>query len=95
MNLPVSERMQQIARRVVWFATPEQALAQPYLFLAHVMTYGSISDVIYVLDRVGLEAFEETLENAPTGVFDARSWNYWHLMCGHFEAPSLPERRFD
>jgi hypothetical protein len=26
--------------------------------------------------------FEEVLEHAPPGVFDARSWAYWNLKCG-------------
>lgn len=94
MNLPCTPRMKEITQRVVWFSTPEQALAQPYLFMAHLMTYGMIPDVVYVRKQVGLEAFRETLEHAPPGVFDGRSWSYWHLICGRREPPPLPERRF-
>jgi hypothetical protein len=37
---------QKVAKRVVWFKTPEEALADTKLFLAHVMTYGTLDDIV-------------------------------------------------
>ena len=34
-----------VARRVIWFKEPEEALADPVHFLAHVMTYGTVEDL--------------------------------------------------
>jgi len=35
------------------------------------------------------------LDQAPPGVFDGRSWAYWHLtLKGRRRPPPLPERRF-
>jgi hypothetical protein len=92
--LPVTQDLRTVAARVVWFREPEAALADPVHFLAHVMTYGAIED-LRVLDRagVGLEEFRAVLEAAPPGVFDARSWAYWHARCGLGPAPPLPVRK--
>lgn len=38
-----------VAKRLVWFKAPEDALQEKKLFLAHVMTYGTLRDLIVVL----------------------------------------------
>lgn len=93
MTIPSTPEMLAVAERVMWFCKPEEALRQPYLFLAHVMTYGTIPDVVQVKQTLGMEAFKEALKYAPAGVFDARSWAYWHLMCDQKTTPPLPERQ--
>jgi hypothetical protein len=89
--LPVTPDMLNVARRVVWFKPPEEALADPVHFLAHVMTFGTLEDLTALKGIVGKEEFSEVLEHAPSGVFDARSWAYWNLKCGL--ALPLPIRR--
>ena len=56
------------------------------------MTYGTIPDLQALEGVAGPEEFREVLENAPPGVFDARSWSYWNLKYGPWPAPSLPVR---
>ena len=92
MTIASTPAMLAIARRLVWFESPEEALDQPYTFLAQVMTYGTTEDVLTVRRALGMEAFRETLERAPPGIFDARSWSYWNLMCDRWPAPPLPSR---
>jgi len=82
-----------VARRVVWFKEPEEALSDPVHFIAHVMTYGTIEDIRALQGVVGIDEFREVLENAPAGVFDARSWAFWHLKCGRASYPPLPVRQ--
>ena len=94
MNIPATAEMLAVAERVCWFCPPDQTLKQPYIFLAHVMTYGTIPDVVLVRNTLGFEAFRETLAHSPPGVFDKRSWAYWHLKCGQTSPPPLPERKF-
>lgn len=72
-SLPATPDLLHVARRVVWFKEPEDALAEPVHFLAHVMTYGTIEDLKALQGIAGIEEFREVLENAPAGVFDARS----------------------
>ncbi|MBT9586567.1 hypothetical protein IV102_24700 [bacterium] len=93
MTVPDSPEMLGVAQRVMWSCKPHEALQQPYLFLAHVMTYGLTSDVVFVRKTLGLDAFREALEHAPAGIFDPRSWSYWHLICGQSSPPPLPERQ--
>ncbi len=82
----------EVAKRVAWFSDPETALDQPPLFLAHVMTYGTLDDVVIALRAYGLEGFRDALKAAPSGVFDARSWAFWNIKCGRCPAPPLPVR---
>ncbi|MGI6639617.1 MAG: hypothetical protein ACOX4Z_11420 [Desulfobulbus sp.] len=91
-SLPATPDLLHVARRVVWFKEPEDALAEPVHFLAHVMTYGTIEDLKALQGIAGIEEFREVLENAPAGVFDARSWAYWNLKCGRKPSAQLPGR---
>ena len=92
LTIPHSEPLKQVAQRLVWFKKPDEALNDPYLFMAHVMTYGTIPDVLAVKQALGMEAFRESLEHAPPGIMDPKSWTYWHLMTGTNPAPPLPIR---
>ncbi len=91
--LPATSELMSVAERVVWFRPPLEALADPVHFLAHVMTYGTVEDLRALEGLVGEREFRETLEHAPPGIFDARSWAYWNLKCGRVPAPPLPGRQ--
>lgn len=92
-QLPQTRELLAVAERVVWFKPPAEALADPVHFLAHVMTFGTISD-LQALDGVaGSAEFQETLDSAPPGVFDAPSWACWNLKCGREPALPLPVRK--
>ncbi len=82
-----------IARKVFWWGTPEEWVADGRRFLAQVMTYADWDTARATLALVGEGAFKRALENAPAGVFDARSWNYWHLVLKMTPVPPLPERK--
>lgn len=69
--------LQDVARRVVWFDSPEQALSNPPLFLAHLMVYGTLEEVLAVKQHFTDRDFQNVLDNPPAGVFDSRSWAYW------------------
>ena len=90
--LPLTPALRNVARRVVWFKEPGEALADPVHFLAHVMTYGTVEDLKALKGIVGKDEFCEVLDHAPPGIFDPRSWAYWNLKCGRFPAPPLPVR---
>jgi hypothetical protein len=92
-QLPKTSELIRVAERVVWFKSPESALDDPIHFLAHVMTYGTVEDLAALSGTVGPEELKEVLDHAPAGVFDQRSWAYWHLRCGLKPTP-LPTRSF-
>ena len=79
---------------MVWFEKPEEALRSPDLFLAHVMTYGTVQDVVTAEKYFAQDDFRHVLENAPPGVFDKRSWAYWNTVFGRVPVPPMPRRRF-
>jgi|SRR5215831_4304172 len=90
--LPTTPQLLRVARRVIWFEEPERALADPLQFLAHVMVFGMVEDLKALHGTVGKEEYREVLEHAPPGIFDARSWSYWNLVCGRQPSPPLPVR---
>ena len=92
-SLPVTPELLAVARRVIWFEEPEQALAEPMQFLAHVMVFGGVEDLKALRGIVGRDEYREVLEHAPPGIFDARSWAYWNLVCGRQPTPPLPMRK--
>ncbi len=88
-----SAELRAVARRVVWFKPPEETLRDTVFFLNHVMTFGDVDDVITMRRHFDDETLREALRCAYPGVFDARSWAYWHaVLCGS-PAPALPARR--
>lgn len=84
-----------VARRCIWFKKPADAIANPVQFAAYVLTYGTHEDVEELRKQLSDDDLQEVIENAPPGIFDARSWAYWNLMLGRYDAPPLPTRRFD
>jgi hypothetical protein len=91
-RLPETPELLRVAQRVIWFEPPDKALADPVRFLAHVMVFGTVEDLTALRAFVGKDAYREALEQAPPGIFDARSWAYWNLICDRRPTPPLPER---
>lgn len=90
--IPLTPEVEAIAKRIVWFEPPEQAVADPIRFLAFAMTYGNHADMEILKQHVSESELLEAITHAPPGVFDERSWAYWNLMLGRYPAPPLPER---
>lgn len=81
-----------VAERVVWFAPAEETLLDAKRFLAYLMTYGTLEEILVARKYYARSDFEAVLDDPPAGVFDPRSWNYWNLVYGRNPAPPLPER---
>lgn len=88
-----SRELLAVARRMVWFKPPEVTLRDDILFLNHLMTYGTIEDLEVARRFYDDDDFRRALKGALPGVFDARSWSYWHLVLGMGPAPPLPVRQ--
>ena len=86
--------LEEIAGKLFWWKTPAEALGSRTRFLAQVMTLGTWNDVRAVQRILGKNAFREVLQNPPAGVFDPRSWSYWHVVFG-LSVPPMPQRRFE
>jgi hypothetical protein len=81
-----------VATRVFWWGDPEAWLNDAVRFAAQVMTYGDWNDTALALELLGDALFQEALRNPPAGVFDIKSWTYWHHRY-HLEVPPLPVRK--
>ena len=91
---PHSPELLAVARRVVWFKPPTTTLADDVFFLNHLMVYGTLDDVAVARQRYDDDDFRWALRNAHPGIFDARSWAYWHARLGMGPAPARPVREF-
>jgi hypothetical protein len=58
------------------------------------MTYGSWRDITQTRKHWPENAFRDALRHASPGVFDERSWIYWHHVLDIHPIPSLPTRKF-
>jgi hypothetical protein len=85
--------LKRIAKKLVWWEPPGKALADPSRLACQVMVLGTWDDALQARNALGDDLFRRALQHAPPGVFDARSWNYWHLMFGMTPVPPLPKRR--
>jgi hypothetical protein len=93
--IPLTEVTRDVARRIIWFEPPEQALAEPIRFMAYAMTYARHEDMRLIRLYVTDDEMREALDNAPPGIIDPRSWAYWHSKMGRYPPPPLPVRKFD
>ena len=85
-----------VARRCVWFQTPQETLRDTKFFVAHVLTYGVHSDVETMRTFVNDSDLIDALQNAPPGIIDPRSWAYWNLILRDLSPPPpMPTRTFD
>ena len=91
--LRVTQELLRVAKRMVWFREPEETLRDPVLLLCHVMTFGTVADVAATRDHFSDDHLREALRLAHPGIFDARSWVYWHVVLGVHPVPPLPARR--
>ena len=90
---PANADLLEVARRVVWFKPPHEALRNRVLFLNHAMTYGDVQDVLAVRRSLDDEALRDALRKAHPGIFAPRSWACRHTVLGMVPVPPMPVRR--
>ena len=92
-RLPGEQRLSSLATRLIWWKKPADALVDRRRFLAQVMTLGTWNDISEAKHFWTEENFREALREAPPGVFDVRSWTYWHHRLDLLPVPPLPTRK--
>lgn len=93
--IPLNPEIETIARRVVWFESPEEALADPVRFMAYAMARATHEDMKVIRRYVDDADFREALDKAPPGIIDRRSWAYWNSKMGRYPAPPPPARHLE
>ena len=92
--IPLDPETEAIARRIVWFEEPAEALADPVRFMAYAMASATHGDMKALRRHVSDDDFREALDKAPPGIIDQRSWAYWNSKMGRYPAPPPPKRSF-
>jgi hypothetical protein len=84
--------LEALAKKYVWWEEPARAIARGSLLLCQLMQLGTWDDVQGARRLLGDDAFKRALDEAPPGVLDAKSWNYWNRFLGRVPTPAMPER---
>ena len=90
---PADPALLEAARQVVWWMPPEEALQIETLFLNQAMQFGTLDVVRTIRTHHTDETLRQSLRDARPGIFDRRSWAYWHAVLDMGESRSLPTRR--
>src|ERR1700738_718909 len=77
-SLPHTADLLALAGRTVWYKPPGEAVADQLNLVAHVLTYGDQEDMKVLRRYLDLNDIRKSLDRAPPGVFDERSWSYCH-----------------
>lgn len=91
-QIPLTPATEAIARRVVWFQPPAEALADPVRFMAYALASATHEDMKTLRLYRSEEDLREVLDNAPPGIIDRRSWAYWNSKMGRYPPPPMPTR---
>jgi len=92
--IPITPLTLDLARRIIWFEPPDQALADPIRFMTYAMTYARHEDMRVIRRYVSDDDMRDALDHAPPGIIDPRSWAYWNSKSGRYPPPPLPVRKF-
>lgn len=84
------EEWLKLARKYVWWQTPEEACRDPDRVIVQVMTLGVFRDVRWMVEVLGEERLRAVIRRAKGGQFDPRSWAYWNYTLGLARPGALP-----
>ena len=86
-----------LARKYIWWMTPDVAVTMPARVVVQVMNIGDYDDVQALATLAGDDCLRTVLAHAEMGQFTPRSWAYWPYRLelatpGH--VPAMPTRTF-
>jgi len=93
-----SELIKPLARKYIWWKSPDEAAIRPERVIAQVMNIGDFADVAALNEAIGDAAFVDVLTHAEAGSFNARSWTYWHYrlrLAQPGQVPPMPIRQIE
>lgn len=94
-SLELNPSLEFLAKKYVWWESPQWACQNPKVFLGNVMNLGSWEDMCKIRELIGNETLRLVLtEDPPVGLFSIRSWDYWHVILEIDPIPPLPKRKF-
>ncbi len=91
-TIPLTPDTEALARRLLWFEEPAEALSDTFRFVAYALARATHEDLNILRGFMTEDDLREALDNAPPGIIDARSWAYWNSKLGRYPAPPMPTR---
>jgi hypothetical protein len=93
--IPLTPETKAMARRLIWFEEPAEALADPIRFVAYALESATHEDIQALREHANLTDADirEALDAAPPGIIRPRSWAYWNAKMGRYPAPPSPKRQ--
>jgi len=82
----------EMAQRYIWWKPPEQSLKNLKLLMAQMMNLGTMEDLRWLMSVTTEDDLRLVLENAVVGLFNERSWHFWHYRLGITPVPETPKR---
>jgi hypothetical protein len=92
--IPLTPETKALARRLVWFEEPEEAVSDPARFVAYAFARATHEDMKILRAFLSDDDLREALDHTPPGIVDPRSWAYWNSKLGRYPPPPMPTRRF-
>ena len=92
-TIPFTPDTEALARRLVWFEEPKEALSDTFRFVAYAVARATHEDMKLVRSFLNDDDLREALDHAPPGIIDPRSWAYWNSKLGRYPAPPMPKRQ--
>ena len=89
--------LRRLAKKYVWWKTPEEAVRTPERVILQVMDIADYRDVQELANALGDAELRQALSRAEAGQLSPRSWAYWHYRLGLAKpgaVPPMPVRRF-
>jgi hypothetical protein len=87
--------IERLAQKYMWWKPVSESVKTPEQVAAQVMNLGDYEDICRLSEAVVEDYLRHVVEHAEAGMFDARSWHYWHYRLGLAEpdkVPPLPSR---
>jgi hypothetical protein len=92
-SIPLTPDTEALAHRLVWFEEPQEALSDPFRFIAYALARATHEDMKLLRRFLSDDDLREALDHMPPGIIDPRSWAYWNAKLGRYPAPPMPKRR--
>jgi hypothetical protein len=92
-TIPLTPETEALARRLIWFEEPPEALADSVRFAAYAFARATHDDMKILRRFLTDDDLREALDHAPPGIIDLRSWAFWNSKLGRYPAPPMPVRR--
>ena len=94
-KINLTAEMRKAVQHCIWFEPPEESIKNTPRLAAYILTHGMPEDTQALRKQLSDEDLKQVLDEAPSGIYDPRSWAYWNLVIGRYDTPPLPTRSFE